>query len=71
MVKTFVLNQFNYWALVWHFCGNGNIHKMEKIHERLLRFIENDYTSEYKEILAISNESTLYLKRVRIMAQEV
>ena len=71
MVKTFVLSQFNYCPFVWYFCGNGNIHKMEKIQERALRFIENDYTSEYKEILAISNESTLYLKRVRIMAQEV
>ena len=71
LVKTYVLSQFNYCPLVWHFCGNGSIHKMEKIQERALRFVFNDYTSEYNHMLKINGESTLYLKRVRIMAQEV
>jgi hypothetical protein len=71
LTKTFVLSQFNYCPLVWHFCGNGNIHKMEKIHERALRFVFEDYVSEYNDLLRRNGESTLYLKRVRIMAQEV
>jgi len=70
-VRTYVLSHFNYCPLVWHFCGNGSIHKMEKIQERALRFVFNDYTSEYKDMLQRNGESTLYLKRVRIMAQEV
>jgi hypothetical protein len=44
---------------------------MEKIHERALRFVFGDYTSEYKDLLSRNGISTLYLKRVRIMAQEV
>ena len=44
---------------------------MEKIHERALRFVFDDYTSEYKDLLSRNGISTLYLKRVRIMAQEV
>jgi hypothetical protein len=71
MVQTFVLSQFNYCPLVWHFCGKGSIHKMEKLQERALRFILDDYVSDYDEILEKSGESMLYLKRVRIMAQEV
>ena len=71
LTVTFVLSQFNYCPLVWHFCGNGNIHKMEKIHERALRFVFDDYTSEYKDLFSRNGISTLYLKRVRIMAQEV
>ena len=71
MVRTYVLSHFNYCPLVWHFCGNGSIHKMEKIQERALRFVFNDYASEYKDMLQKNGESTLYLKRVRIMAQEV
>ena len=71
LAKTFVLSQFNYCPLVWHFCGNSNIHKMEKIQERTLRFVFDDNESDYKSLLQINNESTLYLKRVRIMAQEV
>jgi len=71
LTRSYVLSQFNYCPLVWHFCGNASIHKMEKIQERALRFVFNDYTSEYKEMLEKNGESTLYLKRVRIMAQEV
>ena len=71
LVIIFVLSQFNYCPLVWHFCGNGSIHKMEKIQERSLRFVFNDYTTEYSDLLQKNGESTLYLKRVRIMAQEV
>ena len=57
--------------MVWHFCGKGDTNKIEKIHERALRFMADDYTSEYAELLQNTNESTLYLKRVRIIAQEV
>lgn len=71
MIKTFVLSQFNYCPLVWHFCGKGSIHKMEKLQERALRFIIDDYVSDYNQILEKNGESMLYLKRVRIMAQEV
>jgi len=68
---SYVLSQFNYCPLVWHFCGNASIHKMERIQERALRFVFNDYTSEYSDMLEKNGESTLYLKRARIMAQEV
>ena len=71
MAKTFVMSQFNYCPLVWHFCGPGDTHKMEKIHERALRFIYNDHTTDYTELMEKNGESTLYLKRVRTMAHEV
>ena len=44
---------------------------MEKIQERAFRFIYNDYTSKYFKLLEENGESTLYLKRVRIIAHEV
>ena len=69
--NAYVLSYFNYCPMVWHFCGKGDIHKIERIHERAIRFMSDDYTSEYAELLLNANESTLYLKRVRIIAQEV
>ena len=57
--------------MAWHFCGKGDTHKIEKIHERAMRFMTDNYTSDYAELLENENESTLYLKRVRIIAQEV
>ena len=69
VVNTYVLSHFNYCPLVWHFCGKGAIHKMEQLHERAQRFITDDYTSEYNDLLQKSTTTTLYLKRVKIIAQ--
>ena len=63
LVKTYVLSYFNYCTLVWHFCGKGSLHKMEEVQERAIRFIKNT--------LRDLGEVTLYLKRVRLIAQEV
>ena len=67
---TYILSYFNYCPLVWHFCGSASTHKIEKLHERVLRWVHDDYSSTYADILSKSNSSTLYLKRVRIIAQE-
>ena len=69
--KTFVLSNFNYCPIVWHFCGNGDMHKIEKLNERVIRFMYNDYTSDYLTLLEVNGECSLYLKRIRIIAQEV
>ena len=36
---------------MWHFCGKTNNQKLEKIQERALRILYNDYTSTYNELL--------------------
>ena len=53
------------------FCGKDDLHKMEGVQERIIRFIKNDFYSEYADILRDLGEDTLYLKRVRLIAQEV
>ena len=45
---SFIMSNFNYCPLVWHFCGETNTKKIEKIQERALRFIYNEYTSSYE-----------------------
>ena len=71
VVNAYVLSYFNYCPMVWHFCGKGDTHKIEKIHERAIRFMTNDYNSDYAQLLEDKNECTLYLKRVKLIAQEV
>ena len=71
VVNAYVLSYFNYCPIVWHFCGKGNTHKIEKLHERVVRFMTDDHISDYAELLHKEKESTLYLKRARIIAQEV
>ena len=44
---TFILSNFNFCPLAWHFCTDKNSTKLEKVQERALCFVYNDYTSSY------------------------
>ena len=68
---SFVMSNFNYCPVVWHFCGEVNTQKMEKIQERALRFIYEDYNSPYETLLNRSGLPTLKIRRLRTMATEV
>ena len=70
LVEAHVISQFNYSSIVWHFCGLLEIHKMEKLHERCIRFIYNEYTQNYFELLNANKLTTLFGKRTRTMCCE-
>ena len=67
---SFILSNFNYCPLVWHFCEETNTKKIEKILERVLRFIYNDYASDYDSRFLKSKLSTLKIRRLRTMIIE-
>ena len=69
--KSFICSNFTYCPLIWMFCGKKNSNKMEKIQERALRFIFNDYVSTYNAILKRSNLLSLSALRIRFLAIEV
>ena len=45
--NSFIESNFNYCPLIWHFCSQTNTKKVEKIQERALRFIYNNYSSTH------------------------
>ena len=65
---TFILSNFNFCPLTWHFCSKNNTSKIEKIQERALRFVYEDYTSSYDELLTKANLPALHVRRLRTMA---
>ena len=67
---TFILSNFNYCPLTWHFCSESNSKKLEKIQERALRFVYDDFKSTYEELLNKANIPFLHIKRIRTMAEE-
>ena len=67
---TFVLSNFNFCPLAWHFCSETNTKKMEKLQERGLRFVYNDFSSSYEDLLTKTKLSTLHIRRMRTMAIE-
>ena len=52
--------------MAWHF----KTIKLEKIQERALRFIYEDYNSTYDELLHIAIVPSLEIRRMRTMALE-
>ena len=69
--KSFITSNFNYCPLIWHFCSQSSTKKLEKIQERALRFIYNDYSSTHHDLLKTANTEHLHVKRIKEMACEV
>ena len=69
--RSFILSHFNYCPIVWHFCSKYNTVKLEKIQERGLRFVYNDYSSSYEILLSKAGLCTLELGRLRAIAVEM
>ena len=69
--NTFILSNFNYCPIVWHFCGKTSTRKLEKTQERALRFLHNDKVSPYDVLLAKSGSTTLHIRRIKAIACEV
>ena len=69
--RSFILSNFNYCPLVWHFCGATLTQKLEKLQERGLRFVFSDHTSDYCTLLKRAGLPTLSIGRLRSLATEV
>ena len=69
--NTFILSNFNYCPIVWHFCSKASSRKMERIQERALRFLYNDKVSSYECLLEKCKSTTMHLRRIKIIALEV
>ena len=67
---SFILSNLSFCPLTWHFCGKSNTDKIEKIQERALRFVYDDYCSSYDQLLSKANLPSLYIRRIRSMALE-
>ena len=65
--NSFIVSNFNYCPLAWHFCSAASTNKIE----RALRFISNDFTSPLKTLLVNSNTVPLVVLRMQKMASEV
>ena len=68
--NSFVISNFTYCPLVWHFCGKKNNNKIEKIQERALRILYKDNVSTYGELTDKADSSTMLISRLKVLALE-
>ena len=69
--RAFIVSNVNYCPLVWHFKGKTNTSKIEKLQKWALRFVFNDFTSSYDNMLEKAELTTLTLFRITTLALEV
>ena len=69
--NSFIASNFSYCPLALHFCSVTSTNKLEKVQERALRFINNDFTSSLSELLKLTNTQPLHGRRLKFMACEV
>ena len=67
---SFIMSNLSFCPLTWHFCSEKNTNKIEKLQERALRFIYDDYTNSYNHLLEQSKLPSLKIRRMRTMALE-
>ena len=68
--NAFLTSNFSYCNIVWHFCSNRSMYKLEKVHKQALRVVLNDYISSYRVLLNTVSKPTLYVSRLKSIAIE-
>ena len=69
--KTFIISNFNYCPLVGMFSSKKSLTNIENIQKRVLRFVNNGYTSRFQELLTNSGVSGIRIMALRSLAIEV
>ena len=71
IVRAFIMSNFSYCPVIWHFCNRKSTHRMESIMRRALRMACNDFVSDYETLLTMNNLCTLEVQRQKCFAVEV
>ena len=69
--KSFIASNFSYSPTTWIFCGKQNANKLNKLQERALRIVYQDFSSSYESLLEKGHFLSLSMLRLRFLAIEV
>ena len=69
--KSIVKSQFIYRPLVWMFCSRTSNNMINKLHERSLRIILNDYSREFNILLENNNDICNHHRNIQALLIEV
>ena len=71
LFQSFVYSNFDYCPLVWYFSSSKYLQKIGKLQERTLRFLCNDHTSSYNDLLLRSSKCTMHVARQTHLCIEI
>jgi hypothetical protein len=61
----FIKANFNYGAFIYHFSGKNESRMLEKVHEKAIRVVFNDFNSPYVQHLNNQEKESLYDQRLK------
>ena len=71
IMKTFIESQFSYCPLVWMFCSRTMNAKVNRIHERALRLVYQDYDSTFDKLLDKDKSLCFHHRNIHQVAIEM
>ena len=71
LFKAFFQSQFQYCPLIWMFCSRKMNNKINRLQERALRFVFNDYNSSFQNLLIRDGSVTVHHNNIRLLAIEM
>ena len=70
-MKAFIASEFGYCPLVWMFHSRKLNSRVNKLHERALRIVYQDYASSFTELLEKDNAPTIHNRNIKLLATEL
>ena len=71
LMKSFVISQFNYCPIIWMYCQRKSNNLINRIHERALRIADNDYVSNFNQLLEKDDSVTIHHRNIQALATEI
>ena len=71
LFKSFIESQFSHCPLVWMFCSRKMNTRINRIHERALRLVYNDYTTSFTELLKKDKSISIHHRNIHYVAIEM
>ena len=69
--SSFSKSLFTYCPLIWMFCTKHSIGRINSIHERCLRLIQQNYASDFEVLLENAKEKPVHQKCIKLLMIEV
>ena len=69
--KSFIEAQFKYCPLTWMFHSRLTNNKVNRLHERALRLVYNDYTSSFEAFLSKDRSFSIHHQNIQSLAIEI
>ena len=70
-MKAFIASEFGYCPLVWMFHGRKLNSRVNKLHEKTLRIVYQDYAPSFTELLEKDNAATIHNRNIQLLATEL